>query len=94
MPRLNADEVERALAGHDGWATNGDEIEKTYEFGDFVAAIAFVGRLADLAEAAGHHPDIDIRYNRVRIALTTHDEGGITDKDTALVARFDGVAQG
>ena len=49
-------------------------------------------RLADLAEKAGHHPDIDIRYNRVRIALSTHDEGGITEKDTALAAQIDGVA--
>lgn len=94
MPRLSASELTTALEGLDGWTTTGNEIEKTYTFGDFVAAIAFVNRLADLAEAAAHHPDIDIRYNRVRIALTTHDDGGVTDKDTALAAQFDGVARG
>ena len=54
--------------------------------------MAFVNRVADLAEAAGHHPDIDIRYNRVRIGLTTHDEGGVTDKDLRLAGQIEGVA--
>jgi len=54
-----------------------------------VRAIAFVNRVADAAEAANHHPDIDIRYNKVTIALTTHDEGGISDKDVALAERLE-----
>lgn len=94
MPRLSASELTAALEGLEGWTTDGNAIEKTYAFGDFVAAVAFVDRLAALAEAAGHHPDIDIRYNRVRIALTTHDDGGVTGKDTALAAQLDGAAQG
>jgi len=67
-----------------------DEIRKTYQFENFVQAIAFVNRVADAAEAANHHPDIDIRYSRVAIALTTHDEGGISDKDVALAQQLEG----
>ena len=66
---------------------------KRFEFRTFPEAIAFVDRLAVEAEAANHHPDIDIRYNRVRIALTTHDEGGISDKDFALAAAIEGVRE-
>jgi 4a-hydroxytetrahydrobiopterin dehydratase len=75
-----------------GWTAGRNEISKTFAFGDFVQAMAFVTRVADLAEAAGHHPAIDIRYNRVRIGLTTHDEGGVTDKDTRLAAQIDATA--
>ena len=62
------------------------------ELGDFRAALGFVNRVGDLAEEAGHHPDIDIRYNRVRLALVTHDAGGLTSKDFDLAARADGAA--
>ena len=58
-------------------------------FSGFPEAIAFVNEVAGLAEAAGHHPDIDIRYNRVRLVLVTHDAGGITEKDTGLARRVD-----
>lgn len=92
MPRLSESQLAVALKSLAGWSAGNNEISKTFAFGDFVAAVAFVNRLAALAEAAGHHPDIDIRYNRVRIALTTHDDGGITDKDTGLAAQIDGVA--
>jgi 4a-hydroxytetrahydrobiopterin dehydratase len=67
-----------------GWTRTGDVIEKTYDLGGFPAAIAFVRRVAEEAEAADHHPDIDIRYAKVRLALTTHSAGGLTDKDFAL----------
>ena len=70
----------------------GDEIERTYELASFPAAVAFVGRIADAAEAANHHPDLDIRYRKVRVALSTHSEGGITDKDFALATQVDGLA--
>ncbi len=92
MARLSKEALTKALTTLKGWEVDGEEITKTYKFKDFVAAIGFVNRLADLAEAAAHHPDIDIRYNQVTIALTTHDDGGITDKDTALAAQIDGVA--
>ena len=64
-------------------------IVKTYELPSFPEAITFVTRIADLAEQANHHPDLDIRYRKVRVALSTHDQGGITDKDFALAAQIE-----
>jgi 4a-hydroxytetrahydrobiopterin dehydratase len=92
MPALPDDEIADRLATLDGWSRDGDEITATYELPSFPDAIEFVGRVAALAEAANHHPDIDIRYRKVRVALTTHDQGGITDKDFALAAEIDAVA--
>ncbi|HEX7101045.1 MAG TPA: 4a-hydroxytetrahydrobiopterin dehydratase [Nitrolancea sp.] len=92
MARLSDAELSSALKSLDGWASAGGEISKTFAFKDFVASVGFVNRLADLAEKAQHHPDIDIRFNKVKIALTTHDEGGISDKDTALASQIDSVA--
>lgn len=89
MLKLTQRELTTALATLPDWTAEGDAIVKTYRFRDFVVAIAFVNRVAELAERAGHHPDIDIRYNRVRLALTTHDAGGITTNDTALAAQLD-----
>ena len=91
MPRLNAADLATALERLPGWTAANNEVAKTFIFGDFVEAIAFVNRVADLAESAGHHPDLDIRYNRVRIALTTHDEGGVTDKDAKLAREIEGL---
>jgi 4a-hydroxytetrahydrobiopterin dehydratase len=79
MPALPDDQVREQVAALDGWAREGDEIVKTYEAPSFPAAIEFVNRVATLAEAADHHPDLDIRYRKVRVALSTHSEGGITD---------------
>ncbi len=93
MTSLPDDLIEERLADLDGWDRVGDEIVKRFEFRTFPEAIAFVDRLAPAAQAANHHPDIDIRYNRVRIALTTHDEGGISDKDFALAATIEGVRE-
>ena len=67
-----------------GWQEDGQRILREYRFADFVAAMRFVNQLADHAEKVEHHPDIDIRYNRVTVALTTHDAGGVTDKDRAF----------
>jgi 4a-hydroxytetrahydrobiopterin dehydratase len=67
-------------------------ITRTYEFKDFAAAIKFVNAVALQAERAWHHPDIDIRWNRVKLALSTHDAGGLTEKDFALAATFDQLA--
>jgi len=77
------------LASHSGWELSGETISKTYRFGDFARSIGFVASVGVLAEKAFHHPDIDIRYNRVTISLTTHDQGGLTQKDTTLAARID-----
>jgi 4a-hydroxytetrahydrobiopterin dehydratase len=91
MPPLSKDEVNARLADLQGWKRDDDEIEKEYKFADFKEAMAFVNQVADLAEAANHHPEIEINYNRVEIALSTHSEGGITEKDFALAAEIDGV---
>ncbi|HEY7107578.1 MAG TPA: 4a-hydroxytetrahydrobiopterin dehydratase [Acidimicrobiia bacterium] len=89
MPALPDDEIAARLAALDTWDREGDEIVRTYEHPSFPDAIDFVTRVAALAEAANHHPDIDIRYRTVRIALTTHDQGGLTDKDFALAGQID-----
>jgi 4a-hydroxytetrahydrobiopterin dehydratase len=92
MAKLTDDDVEQGLAGLPGWEREGDTIVKGYRFDGFGDAIAFVVRLAFRAEKANHHPDLDVRYNRVRVTLSTHDEGGITAKDLALAAEADTAA--
>ncbi len=81
-------EIRSRLAAIPGWELQGREIRRTFQFGDFAAALAFVNRVGALAEAAGHHPDIDIRYSRVTLALTTHDAGGLTARDFELASRI------
>ena len=92
MATLSDTEVKAALGELPGWELAGADIVKEYKFADFVAAIAFVNRLADAAEAAQHHPDIDIRWNTVRLALSTHSEGGLTAKDFGLASQIEGLA--
>jgi 4a-hydroxytetrahydrobiopterin dehydratase len=91
MARLSEDVIAARLEALSGWARNGDMIVKTYKLPGFPAAVAFVTHVAFLAEAANHHPDIDIRYNKVTLALTTHDAGGLTEKDFALAEQADEV---
>ncbi|MEO1400532.1 MAG: 4a-hydroxytetrahydrobiopterin dehydratase [Cyanobacteria bacterium J06635_1] len=82
--RLNEAEIRAKLATLPDWHQHGDQIQCTKTFDDFIEAIAFVNKLVDPAEAAGHHPDLSISYNKVTITLTTHDAGGLTDQDFAL----------
>jgi 4a-hydroxytetrahydrobiopterin dehydratase len=89
MPPLRDDQISDRLKALPGWSRDGNEIAKTYELPSFPDAIAFVTRVADLAEQANHHPDLDIRYTLVRVALSTHSEGGITDKDLSLAAEIE-----
>lgn len=91
MPKLTPAELQTALQTRGAWTREGEMLTRTFQFANFVAAIAFVNRVAEYAEQAAHHPDIDIRYNRVRIALTTHDDGGISEKDVALAAQLDNI---
>lgn len=77
---LNETEVRQKLANYPDWVTSGQSISITYKFKDFIQAVEFVNRLVEPAERAGHHPDIEISYNKVTIHLTTHDAGGITQK--------------
>lgn len=92
MNLLSDPELKAALADLPAWSRSGRAITRTFEFPDFVAAIAFVNRVATEAEKAWHHPDIDIRWNKVTLSLTTHDAGGLTAKDLALAASFDRLA--
>jgi 4a-hydroxytetrahydrobiopterin dehydratase len=88
MKRLTDAEVQERLARLPGWKLEGAAIQRVYQFKDFLGAMAFVNQLAELAEAAGHHPDIDIRYNKVTLGLTTHDAGGLTENDAKMAAQI------
>lgn len=92
MPKLTAHEIRAALKTVPDWKKLGSTITHTYQFKDFPAAINFVNTVAKHAEKAWHHPDIDIRWNKVALTLTTHDAGGLTAKDFALAKRFDKLA--
>lgn len=76
--------IQRDLGSLHGWSRKGDVLVKTYQFKNFLAAIDFVNAAAKAAESANHHPDIDIRYTKVSVTLSTHDSGGITQKDIDL----------
>lgn len=92
MPLLSQEEVDRRLAGGD-WSRAGEAIVYERKLADFAAAIAFVNAVADLAERANHHPDILVHgWNRVRLTLSTHSEGGLTEADFELAARIDRLA--
>jgi 4a-hydroxytetrahydrobiopterin dehydratase len=90
MRTLDEQDISHRLAALDGWALENGEITRTYTFPSFAEAVAFVQRVADLAEEADHHPDIDIRYDKVRLALSTHSAGGLTSRDFTLAGRIDG----
>jgi 4a-hydroxytetrahydrobiopterin dehydratase len=92
--RLSDDEVREGLARLPGWERDGDVIRRSFELPGFPAAIAFVVRVGFLAEAADHHPDLDVRWRTVHVALTTHDAGGLTARDLELAARIDDVVTG
>ena len=81
--------IQRELGSLPGWSRRGDLLTRTYAFRNFVDAISFVNRVADHAESANHHPDIDIRYSRVTLTLSTHDAGGITQNDLDLAKAID-----
>jgi len=90
MTKLSESEIESALQGTPEWFELNGEIQRTYQFETFVDAMQFVNRVADVAEAQQHHPDILVRYNKVTLTLSTHDAGGITDKDFDLARHADG----
>jgi 4a-hydroxytetrahydrobiopterin dehydratase len=85
--------IQRGLGSLPGWSRRGDVLSKTYQFDTFPAGIAFVERVARAAEAAQHHPDIDIRYTKVTCMLTTHDAGGITQKDLNMAQEIERAAR-
>jgi 4a-hydroxytetrahydrobiopterin dehydratase len=93
MSRLDDTAVEEGLQRLPGWERRGNQILKTFVRKDFANAITFVNEVADAAEAAVHHPDIDIRWNKVTLALSSHAEGGLTDSDFQLAARIQELDQ-
>jgi 4a-hydroxytetrahydrobiopterin dehydratase len=89
MPALSVEDANSRLRALPDWKIEAGELVRIFQFKDFRAALGFVNRVGELAEEAGHHPDVDIRYNRVRLGLVTHDAGGLTAKDFDLAARSD-----
>jgi 4a-hydroxytetrahydrobiopterin dehydratase len=87
--KLDESQIQASLASLPEWKLEQGELVQTSTFNDFKQAMNFVNHVADLAEKAGHHPDIDIRYNKVRLALVTHDAGGITQNDISLAQDID-----
>lgn len=92
MPKLDEAKIATALVAVPQWTRQGETIARTFQFKDFPAAMKFVNAVANVAEEAWHHPDIDIRWNKVTLTLTTHDAGGLTQKDFDLAKKFDALS--
>jgi 4a-hydroxytetrahydrobiopterin dehydratase len=93
LPVLSDIEIQREVNALEGWSRRGDAIVKTYEFASFAEAIAWVTRVADAAEAANHHPDFDIRFKVVSVALSTEESGGVTARDFSLARAMDALSK-
>lgn len=89
--RLSDIEIQRELGALPGWSRRGGTLVKTFTFGAFPAGIEWIRRVADVAESMNHHPDIDVRYTKITITLSTHDSGGVTAKDIALAKALDAL---
>lgn len=94
MRPLSDIEIQRALGGLTGWARKGDTLTRTFQFATFPGGIDFLRRVAEVAEAQAHHPDVDVRYTKLVFHLSTHDAGGITTKDFALASAVDALYDG
>ena len=90
MALLTSEQITKGLRSCPGWEQYGDSIRRTYEFPNFRVSLAFVDFVGELAEARDHHPDIDIRYSKVKLSLSTHSAGGLTEKDFDLAGLIDG----
>jgi 4a-hydroxytetrahydrobiopterin dehydratase len=90
--KLSDDAIARGLAALPGWQREGDEIVRTYDRRDFNGSIAFVNAIAAAANAADHHPDLVLSWNRLTVRLSSHDAGGITERDLRLAAQIDALA--
>jgi 4a-hydroxytetrahydrobiopterin dehydratase len=91
---LSEGEIDSRLAELDGWEREGEAIVKTFELADFVGSVGFIDRVVAPAEEMGHHPDLSVSWNKVRVSITTHAAGGLTANDFALANRIDEVAAG
>ena len=92
VERLDDDQVSARLDELDGWERDGDAIAKSFKRGDFVGSVKFVGKIVEPAEDMGHHPDVSISWDEVRVSITTHSEGGLTANDFELAKRIDSLA--
>jgi 4a-hydroxytetrahydrobiopterin dehydratase len=92
MALLEDSEIEAKLADLDGWALVGSAITKTFERGDFVGSVKFVDSLVEPAEAMNHHPDLEISWDKVKVTITNHAEGGLTANDFELAGKIDALA--
>ena len=88
-PKLSDIEIQRELGTLSGWTRKGESLVKTFAFPTFMAGITFVDRVAVAAEKMDHHPDLDIRYTKISVTLSTHSAGGITGNDVALAREMD-----
>ncbi|MCF7797988.1 MAG: 4a-hydroxytetrahydrobiopterin dehydratase [Lentisphaeria bacterium] len=91
MQKMTPNEIEQALSAHPQWKQAGDFITRDFQFNDFQEAFAFMTRVAFLAEKHGHHPDLYNVYNRVTLKFSTHDAGGLTEKDFAIATEIDRI---
>jgi 4a-hydroxytetrahydrobiopterin dehydratase len=92
MALLTDTEIQEALTSLGGWQRNGIAIQRVFRFPDFKAAMLFVNKVAEKAEQANHHPDIDIRYNTITMALVSHDSGGVTQRDVRMAEAINKIA--
>lgn len=91
MPKMNEQDIEHEMSALPGWSFKDNAIAKTYKHDSFAEAIVFVNAVAHLAELMNHHPDVDIRYSTIHVATTTHDQGGVTEKDVALARSIEEI---
>jgi 4a-hydroxytetrahydrobiopterin dehydratase len=92
VPKLNADQISDLSKQLKGWEVRGEKLHKTLKFKDFVEAMAFLNRLADVAEAEGHHPDFSVHYNVVDVTIWTHAIDGLSENDFILAAKLDDLS--
>ena len=91
MERLDDDQISSRLDDLEGWERDGDAISRTYKLDDFVGSVGFVNKLVEPAEDMGHHPDLELSWDKVTVKITNHSEGGLTANDFELAKRIDAL---
>jgi 4a-hydroxytetrahydrobiopterin dehydratase len=92
MALLSDQEIEERLSSLEGWSREGDAITKTFENGDFVGSVKFVDSLVEPAEGMNHHPDLELSWDKVKVSITNHAQGGLTENDFELAGKIDALA--
>ena len=92
MAKLSEEEIGEKMGEIEGWDREGDAITKSYDRGDFVGSVKFVDSIVEPAEEMNHHPDLSISWSEVKVSLSTHSEGGLTENDFELAEKIDGLA--